>query len=158
MLGQGSLLEVSPLGAVPVMWKVGDWLLKGWIPAYPHQGLRQEHWQLWGRWNHLGQIPLSSGGLLDFLSGEGQMHSRHNLLLTARIITYPTVASQLLDISNISSLIKSEGGNTVSFFRGNWGFVWCGLGLRGWMLSRGHHSTGCHPSLSSLGFSLALVS
>lgn len=26
------------------------------------------------------------------------------------------------------------------------------------MLNRGHHSTGCHPSLSSFGFSLALVS
>lgn len=55
-----------------------------------------------------------------FLSGEGIMCSRHvslNHLLTAHIITYPTVASQLLDISNISSLIKSEGGNTVSFFK-----------------------------------------
>lgn len=48
------------------------------------------------------------------------MCSRHmwpNPLLTARIITYPAVASQLLDISNISSLIKSEGGNTVSFLK-----------------------------------------
>lgn len=55
-----------------------------------------------------------------FLSGEGIMCSRHmwpNPLLTARIITYPAVASQLLDISNISSLIKSEGGNTVSFLK-----------------------------------------
>lgn len=55
-----------------------------------------------------------------FLSGEGIICSRHmwlNLLLTARIITYPTVASQLVDISNISSLIKSEGGNTVSFLK-----------------------------------------
>lgn len=55
-----------------------------------------------------------------FLSGEGIMCSRHmwlNLLLTAHIITYPTVASQLVDTSNISSLIKSEGGNTVSFLK-----------------------------------------
>lgn len=48
------------------------------------------------------------------------MCSRHmwlNLLLTTHIITYPTVASQLVDISNISSLLKSEGGNAVSFLK-----------------------------------------
>lgn len=49
-----------------------------------------------------------------FLSCEG-MCSRHMWLnlLTTHIITYPTVASQLLNISNISSLIKCEGGNAA---------------------------------------------
>lgn len=47
------------------------------------------------------------------------MCSRHMWLnlLTTHIITYPTVASQLVDICNISSLLKSEGGNTFSFLK-----------------------------------------
>lgn len=29
---------------------------KGMDASLPCQGLRQEHWRLWGRWNHLGQV------------------------------------------------------------------------------------------------------
>lgn len=98
-----------------------------------------------------------------FLSGEGIMCSRRvslNLLLTARIITYPAVASQLLDISNISSLIKSEGGNTVSFLKEETGALF-GVGW-GWGAGCSIEGTTAQAviprlSLSSLGFSLALV-
>lgn len=65
------------------------------------------------------------------LSGEGIMCSRHmwlNLFLTARIITYPTVASQLLDISNISSLIKAKEETQSVFVKRKLGLclVWAG--------------------------------
>lgn len=47
------------------------------------------------------------------------MPSRHvslNPFLNVCIIGCPTVVLQLLALSNISSLIKNEGGNTVGFF------------------------------------------
>lgn len=91
-----------------------------------------------------------------FLCGEEIMCSRHmwlNLLLTTRIITYPTVASQLVDISNISSLLKSEGGNAVSFLKEETGALF-GVGW-GWGAGcsvEGTTAQAVIPRLKLLGF------
>lgn len=148
--GQRTLPEVSPPGASSGMWKVGVWLQKRWMPACRGSGRSIGGRGAGGISSGGWRLPPSSGALLifPFWWVKWIMPSRCVSLdpfLNVRIIRCPTVASQLLAISNISSLIKNEGGNSRLFLRGNWGFL-CLLwaGAQGWMLNRGHHSTGCH--------------